>query len=417
MSYLFIYFLVIEFLILGLFKEVSYAFNFGMLITLLNIFINIFFLLRCKNKFKLQITISYIIRCLIMYFDVLGRNVFVLPISGGDTFGYYKSGLIYGSGNKIIGGKLYGELYSKFIGVIFRFIGDQRIFVQYINVVLSILTIFIFINILNKLGINYSLKKNIIWIISLFPMNIMISSVLLRESIIIFLSTYGIYFYVNYTKDRSTISLLLSVILIIIASMFHSGIIMLLIGIIYYELFTKANKFGIFRKTFFITLTIILLLILKNKIFDKFIYQKSLMNIYDGYLTEAGSRYLPNIYINSLKSGLKFGWIKALYFISSPTPLYWRGILDVITFFTDSIIYIYILVKILVHRNISENIKMIYNSLLLSLLATVFTFGIGTSSAGTAMRHRNKLIILFLIIYCISENYNKVEPYFNNATN
>ena len=42
--------------------------------------------------------------------------------------------------------------------------------------------------------------------------------------------------------------------------------------------------------------------------------------------------------------------------------------------------------------------------LIISILATSYIFGIGVSNAGTAIRHRQKIISLFIILLSISGN-------------
>lgn len=367
-----------------------------------------------EKRYRLPIVITFLIRCFFMFFDILGRNYAMLPMSGNDTEGFYNAGLLYGSGYNIIKGNLYGELYSKFLGIVFRITGDQRIFAQYINVVLSVLTILILIKILIKLGIHETIISKSTWIICFMPMNIIISSILLRESILMFWLTIGIYNYINYTYTNSGMSLFLSFLSIIISSMFHSGIIVILISLIIYDFIKKTSNINIFKNIFIISTIVSLLLIFKNKIFDKFFHQINIIQNNDTYTTIAGSRYLENIYINSIELVVKYGWVKMIYFLFSPTPGYWRNIVDIFTFFSDSIIYLYLSIKIVTIINKPKLGKeTIYYSLFFGLLMLIFIFGLGTSAAGTAIRHRNKLIIIFLILYSISEDIKLNKKYIN----
>lgn len=402
--YLIIFSTLINFLLLALIKSFDYSYLVLILITI-NIINTIFILLRSKNEYKFHITISYILRCILMFFDYYGRDIFVLPHSGTDTENFYNTGLLYMNSDKIWSENLFGGVYSKLIGIILKSIGDCKLFIQYINIVLAIFTIFIFIRILENLNINSRLRNILILILCYFPNNMIISSLILRESWIIFLLTIGVYFYIIYIYNKKQINLFLSAIFIILSSLFHSGMILVLVAILIGELINSKGRYIIADILLFFFLLIILYKF-RDAIFSKFITQKEIILSRDDYIEEAGSRYLSSIYINNISEVIKFGWLKAIYFIASPTILYWRGLTDIVSFFLDSLLYIIITVKIIFKKGeLPSKINTIYKTFILALIFTVFVFGIGTSTAGTAIRHRNKLLIIFLILLAIIENY------------
>ncbi len=402
--YLIIFSTLINFLLLALIKNFDYSYLVLILITI-NIINTIFILLRSKNEYKFHITISYILRCILMFFDYYGRDIFVLPHSGADTENFYNTGLLYMNSDKIWSENLFGGVYSKLIGITLKSIGDCKLFIQYINIVLAIFTIFIFIKILKNLNINSRLRNILILILCYFPNNMIISSLILRESWIIFLLTIGIYFYIIYIYNKKQINLFLSAIFIILSSLFHSGMILVLVAILIGELINSKGRYIIADILLFFFMLIILYKF-RDVIFSKFITQKEIILSRDDYIEEAGSRYLSSIYINNISEVIKFGWLKAIYFIASPTILYWRGLTDIVSFFLDSLLYIIITVKIIFKKGeLPSKINTIYKTFILALIFTVFVFGIGTSTAGTAIRHRNKLLIIFLILLAIIENY------------
>lgn len=402
--YLIIFSTLINFLLLALIKNFDYSYLVLILITI-NIINTIFILLRSKNEYKFHITISYILRCILMFFDYYGRDIFVLPHSGADTENFYNTGLLYMNSDKIWSENLFGGVYSKLIGIILKSIGDCKLFIQYINIVLAIFTIFIFIRILENLNINSRLRNILILILCYFPNNMIISSLILRESWIIFLLTIGVYFYIIYIYNKKQINLFLSAIFIILSSLFHSGMILVLVAILIGELINSKGRYIIADILLFFFMLIILYKF-RDAIFSKFITQKEIILSRDDYIEEAGSRYLSSIYINNISEVIKFGWLKAIYFIASPTILYWRGLTDIVSFFLDSLLYIIITVKIIFKKGeLPSKINTIYKTFILALIFTVFVFGIGTSTAGTAIRHRNKLLIIFLILLAIIENY------------
>lgn len=408
MIFIFISSLLLQFLILGFINNLNLYSNVSVYITFTLILITgIVIKLIPRIKYKNIILISFIIRVITMLIDLYGKSYIRILHSGGDTEGFYRSGLLYGSGQySIIEDELYGGYYSKVLGSIFRFIGDQRIFAQYLNVVLAMLTILLLIEILINLEINLKIQNWIIWIIAIFPTNIILSSILLRESIVLFFITLGLYFYSRSVYRESIFDILLSLLFIMISSIFHSGSIMILVGIIAYNILHNKNTDKSIQKFLSICFVVFIIVIFSDVIFLKF-GSDGKLNLSDGpYSREAGSRYLKSIYISSVSDIFKYGWIKSIYFVASPTPLYWRGIGDLVSFFLDSIFYIYAMYKVISSRKkVTMKLVPFYNSLLLGLLFTIFVFGIGTSTAGTAMRHRNKIFTLLLVLLACAENY------------
>nr|WP_316046727.1 hypothetical protein [Planococcus glaciei] len=86
----------------------------------------------------------------------------------------------------------------------------------------------------------------------------------------------------------------------------------------------------------------------------------------------------------------------------SPLPLDWRGMGDIVSFFFDSSVYLF-LVGATIFGLVKSDMP-IRNKIfiLLFLIVTVFVYSYGTQAAGTAMRHRNKIIPLLLITFTMS---------------
>lgn len=399
---------IIEFILLSLFRDITTAYDIGMVFTTLNVLIMLVYISQDKSEFKVPLLIGYLARCFLMYLDIYAREYITLIHSGVDTEAYYRIGLTYAKeGINVFGISQPRGYYPKFLGYIFKYVGDQRIFTQYLNVVLSIITIIVLVRILEKLRIEENIQKKVVWIICLLPTNLILSSILLRESLIICLVTCGIYFYINYIYTNKIMHLIIAATFIMLSSVFHSGTIMILIGIIVYQIFSSYDYNSNIKKIIGILLITIVLIFFSDVLLRKFGNDGNLNLGNDEILQNAGSGYLRNININNISDIIKYGWLRAIYFVASPTPLYWRGFGDIATFFTDSLLYIIIIFKILFNNvKLPQKVKSVYISLLLALAFSIFTFGIGTANAGTALRHRNKLLILFLVVFAIIESYN-----------
>ena len=95
------------------------------------------------------------------------------------------------------------------------------------------------------------------------------------------------------------------------------------------------------------------------------------------------------------------------YFLFSPVPWEWRGFKDILAFFIDSIWYVMLCWGI--YKSKPNAFYMVKKGLVISLLAVVFIFGLGVSNAGTAMRHRAKLLSFIVVTFCISKSEKQEE--------
>jgi hypothetical protein len=68
------------------------------------------------------------------------------------------------------------------------------------------------------------------------------------------------------------------------------------------------------------------------------------------------------------------------------------------------LLYIGTFVYVIFNRKALGNRRALYIGLLLALVGALIIFGIGVSNAGTAVRHRQKLIAVFLILLAITKD-------------
>ncbi len=113
-------------------------------------------------------------------------------------------------------------------------------------------------------------------------------------------------------------------------------------------------------------------------------------------LAGATSNYLPIIEIHSVGELIYWTLYKFFYFWMSPTPRFWINIKQAMGFFADTAIWIGLVIYIC--RKVKKK-QLEKNALIVFLFIIMFglTYGIGTSSAGTAMRHRGELLQLFIM--------------------
>lgn len=359
-----------------------------------------------KNKIVLIFFGAFIIRVLAMLWDFYATSIFILPHSGADSEMFFRFSLEIANNITLLGESIRGGIYSKINGVLFYLIGPQRLIGQYINVLLGVMVVFFLYKSLNLLQISQRTIIIICLIASFFPNSIIMSAIFLREIFPTFFVAVSLYYFLKWYKFGVTTSIIFSFIAVGLASTFHSGLIGILIGFAFILLFYKrrGNRYKFSINTIFIFSILVILTILiftqfNGVLLGKFGDVEGIGDIYEKSNTRLGeSVYLTGITINNPFEFAIFGPLKALYFLISPIPLDWRGILDVFSFFTDSSLYLGTMFFIFVNRKrLGEN-KTLIIGLISILISVALIFGIGVGNAGTAMRHRQKISVLFLII-------------------
>lgn len=405
---------LISILVLSLLKPLIYDFEVVVMIIIsINIPLVVFAISsEFKKGLRELILFAYFIRIATMLWDIYAKKIYMLPHSGRDTEGFFKSAELISNNITLINEPIYGGVYSKFLGVLFYISHSERLLGQYINVLLGITIIIIIYKILRLLKINNKVLNISILLIAFFPHAIIFSGILLRENIICMFVVTSLYFFVKWYINGYIKNFFLSLLCIVAASIFHSGTIVISIGYLFMFMFFKhkKNKFVFdiksilfFLSFIFITWTLFVFTHVDDFIFYKFDKVNEINDLYDVASSRAGgSAYLNGLTINSLWELIAYAPIYMFYFLTSPLPMNWRGLNDILSFFMDGLIYFMLISYSLLNLNrINIKEKPIIFGILIMLLITVFVFGIGVQNAGTALRHRHKLLPIFIMFFAI----------------
>jgi len=406
-------FLLQVFIMLFLKFETSQFVVVAIFFIIINFIIFVFDLYKYKFKIRNIIFSAYIIRLFAMFWDIYARNIFAFPGSGNDTENFLNSALkIYESSNMFTIG-IYGGLYTKTLATFFRLILPHRLIGQYINVLLGVSIVVILYKILVMLDVNEKTIKYSMIIMVFFPNAVINSAILLRENIIVFFALLSFYYFIKWYKTSLNKYVIFSLLSLLVATAYHSGVIGLAAGYIFMYLFYnhKKNKFVFSKNTVII---FILLLIISTNVYiyynDVFLAKFSrVQNIEDLYEVASGrlggSAYLTSLTINSWWQLILYSPIYMFYFLTSPLPWTWRGFGDILAFSIDGIFYIYFLFYSIYFSRKYRFKDYIFIGTIISILATVFIFGVGVQNAGTAMRHRHKIVPIIIIAYAMVQDY------------
>lgn len=363
------------------------------------------------------ILLGYFLRLLILFLDYY--KLAPIPCSGADSEAFY----FIANKNLMDGTDLRLTNYSVFLTYLFKIIGPQRLFAQYINVLFGLCTIVYTCKSLKIIDLDKDSLKKALTLVAFFPQLNFLNSILLRESIIICSITVSAYYFIKSIKFEDRHYIYMAIFLGLIAAYMHSGMIGIIFGYLFSYIFYsyKKQKFLINYQTLFlfgISLAFILLVVLKSGLFTEYFDSVlSAENKEEGeeallgrmsISREAGSAYLS--WLNGVNPLVFYlaAPLRMFYFLFSPIPFDWRHLMDVLTFLVDSIFYLYLLFTIIKYKK--NNNKPIYSSftypLLIGFFVFTFIYGMGTSAAGTAVRHRTKCFPILVIIACIYKKEN-----------
>ena len=284
-----------------------------------------------------------------------------------------------------------------------------------LNIFFTLLTNLNIYEIFKKLKLNFSLIRILMGILILSPISLIMKTGIQREAIIILLISYSLKNFIDYFFRKDSMKIMKSFISIGIAALFHGGVIFLVSGYIIL-LIAKKSSSKLNQYCLFIAM-VVLFIIFKDILLEKVgggDVEAILSANNREVLKNAGSGYLKNVSTTSLGQIIIYLPLFIFYFLYSPTLDMIRGVLDIATFTLNSSIFIYFTIYgAIIYKKIKRKLnyreKEIIKSLVISLISTIIVFSIGTRNAGTAMRHRDKIVPFLVVCFGIVKNREILE--------
>lgn len=372
-------------------------------------------ILRCHRSIQAYLVVGYILRLSALFFDVYFRYLYLLPHSGNDSEGFFNSAVSIATNPFLLKEGIYGGFYSKLLGIVYLVTLPNRLLGQFLNVLFGMTIIFVVLRILQMLEIDMGIQKTTMMLTCLFPHSIIFSGILLRENIITMIVIASIYFLIKWTLTNSILDAIKAVLVLLIASAFHAGVIGLIAGYAFLFMFysPRSETFSFRPRTvsafiLMIVVSMVVYLQFGSMFLAKFQVVDEISTIYAvASGGRGGSVYLTNLRIDTLWQLLLYAPIKMFYFLVVPLPHYWRGLNDVVSFALDGTIYLYFLIYLIKHRRTIVH-SPIAVGLMIALLGATFVFGVSVSNAGTALRHRHKIYPVFLIIVALIRQRERI---------
>jgi hypothetical protein len=389
-----------------------------------------------NNKAIFLILAFFCLRIFVLYLDYYGKGLVNILHSGGDSERFYEWGLLISNDFSRMKELTYTR-YTDFLAILYWMIGDQRLFSQFLNLVLGMWSIFVFLKILDLFKLKDSKKLFFLALYGIYPQNIIFSSILLRETLIQLFFVYSILFFTRWLMLNNRVNIFKTMFFVFLSSLFHSG---MLLGLLFYGfifLFFDVKKYKMhfsFKKITMLVLFcgfLVVLISFNNSVLTgklailnssganeglSFVERLDLRKAEAG-----GATYLRSFEINSLFDLVTIMPLRLVYFIFSPMPYDVRGLGDLAAILLDTSFYYFLVYRIVRSREfIRKNDFRIFPKIFISLFLIVsLGFAFGTDNSGTAMRHRSKIfpILLMVVIFTESIKQNKFSIWNEGKTN
>lgn len=358
---------------------------------------------KLSRWFLAIIAVGYGARICYMLINIYTPYEFIIPYGAADGNIFY----LYAKEMYLTGNNAYYTYYPYVVLAVFKTFGLSRLIAQYLNIVCYVISCMVLLKIFGKLYIKESIQKLGLYIFALFPNYIFVSSLLMRESLIIFCVLCSFLLWLYWKEEGKAWQWIGTILILAPASVLHSGVSILAIGYILvflcYDRKERQIKFGkklvIGGVAVIVGLVILWLTPLRYYLFSYLVlsWEDIIRVIEERNRQIAGANYLTHQEINGPWDLLIYLPMRMLYFQMSPMPWNWRGITDAVAFIIDSGTYIIALFCVISMLIKKKKDRIIPGLIGLQMILFAAMHGWGVMNAGTAMRHRCKLLGLAVI--------------------
>lgn len=363
----------------------------------LNVLFFIFhFYKKSDDKVMFMILVGgLMLRMAALYYD---RTVAWLPFNTTDAQSFQK--LAVETAEALPGTLLehFTGFYSQVLGVIYYIFGPYQFWGHFLNISFIMLAATKLIDIADLIALTVKNKKLMLALWLYMPIPFLMGYALLREASIYYFVVLSIYHFLKWTKEYRPWDMVIAILAVIIGAKYHDGLIAIAVPYLYAFLFysrkRKKIKINVLNIACIITALVLFLGFIGSEEGQEYIEKTNAE-------TGGGSSYLTSLKVETPVEFLFAGPIKAVYLIYSPMPWLIRGGMDILTFCLDSSLWIY--TTYLFFKNYRQ-VDSRYRILVLCILLGGFVYGMGTLNTGTAIRHRNKLMPLALVLMMAIRN-------------
>ena len=338
------------------------------------------------------LTAAYLVRLLVFYADIY--QLVANPFSGEDTENFHAAAIAFLSENGPI-----KTNYTYVLAAIYRVFGSYgRFAAQFLNVLMSFGTVLLSCWALRMMEIPRKWRMIAVSVVAFIPVTVCLSGILLRESWIQFFLMFSVCCFIRWYLRGGVWNEVACMGATFAAMLMHAGCVGALAVYMFGFLVCRTWKTDGVR-TYVLTVCVMVLFLLPMLVFPELLLAK-FVNAADSGLdivpVVAGSTYL--LWMQKLGVGLRLllSPVRMFYLLFSPLPFDWRGLSDVAVFCIDSLVYI-VLVVLMFWPPLLGGAAQLKRFLGYAVLVLTFVFALGTTNAGTAVRHRAKFLPVLVL--------------------
>ena len=300
---------------------------------------------------------------------------------------------------------------AKFISLVlsipYYFFGRSILMAQSISLLLGVFSVFLGWKIATMIW-NNQIAKRVGWFIALFPSLILYSSLTLKEPYICFFLLVALYGVVSWVKTDKLKSVFLALTGFTGAIFFHGSyivgaiIFVLIFGFRNILISTTKLRFNYKIFTFLFIFVVLSQLYISNKIKVPYLGNFETSTdmtrlLHKTSISTRGEAAWPEwIKMNSPIEAIYKLPVRAIYFVFSPFPWDVKKSTHLLGMI-DAFLYLYLSFLIFCNR------KAIWKDrtsriILILLLSYIFVYAVGVGNFGTALRHRSKFVIMFILL-------------------
>ncbi len=358
---------------------------------------------KLDRKIKLCFTAGYLFRIVLLFWDIYGTKIYVLPQSGADSQAFYHEAIRIAEGESW---KVFD--LPAFAGSIFKLIGVSKFYMQFIFLCFSMVALYAAYRIMQELEVDIRYRRIAMAVLCFLPNYAILSVLFLRESTIAMMIALSLLMFVKWMTGESSLYFWGSFVPILFASTFHGGVAGVLVGYLLARFFydKKSQKFHMSIKTVIPAVFVAFLLVfLFNNYADVFFGKmknvEEVSDIAEATMGEGGSTYAQ--YVGDSSSVLNmivYSPIRIIMFQFTPFVWQIRNLRDVIALCFNALFYIYVWYKTIKYL-ISKKQKHRKAVIIFAIIwfATTFVFAWGVTNVGTAIRHRDKMVAIAGVLF------------------
>lgn len=357
---------------------------------ILNLFVLTYMLVkRFDSKLIILVCVQWI---LYVIFLIIHQYIHILPGSGNDDLRFEKlADNYYYHYLFSITVDLFqnSRAYSQFIAMIY-YLGKPHILIPgLVNISVHTITVILLYKICMNVFNNNKVALITTILYTVYPIYIFTTVITLREMFIIMFIMFFTYALLQFHNTKNIIYFVFSGCALLIGSIFHIGLLGLLLVLACYFVFL-SNIHKPLRVILSIVFIVSFVIFMVNSndakvqnVINNDDYTKSL---------DLNSRadYISVNEDNGLQTKLK----QITFFLLKPFPWEVRTLADIIGLFDICVILVASLLALLLYKKTKNKTILI---ILITVYGMFITFAIGTYNYGTALRHRDKVAMLLLM--------------------